>query len=292
MGDGILLIGRSIGTGPALRIAAENAVYGVVLVSPFTSVQELCRNHVGPLAYFVQERFPNKERMSRVRSPLLLVHGKRDIIVPFSHGQELFDLCRTRKRLVAPEDMEHNTNLHSDVSFFVLPMLQFFPLPDYCFEEIRLPPSVFDKRLAVRSRRRPVSARIERRPSWNVLGARGELARVSEPPPPPLHWPTMNQASPRRDSKTEEQIAEEVASKAVQRYLAKAGFADVEAVRAVPRYCAPLTSKRFGDAALENAVCELPVPPAEDGPFMKVPVTNSIGPALLMDLPELVGFSM
>mmetsp|Transcript_51364 Transcript_51364/g.94942 ORF Transcript_51364/g.94942 Transcript_51364/m.94942 type:complete len:581 (+) Transcript_51364:216-1958(+) len=151
--DGILLLGRSIGTGLALRLAARNEVYGVILVSPFLSVKELCRHVVGPLSYLVQERFPNEEMMPKLRSPLLVVHGKKDLTVPVEHGKELFRLCRSRKRLVCPEDMEHNTNLHTNISYFVLPMLQFFSLPDYCFDDLRLPDWCYDRRLSIQAPR-------------------------------------------------------------------------------------------------------------------------------------------
>lgn len=147
--DGILILGRSVGTGPALAIAIENEVYGVILISPFLSIQEIVRDVIGPLAYFITDRFPNKERVSKLRSPLLLVHGKKDIVVPPTHGEKLYQLCKTRKRLVCPETMEHNTNLHADAGFFVLPMLQFFALPDYCFDEIRVPHWAYDKRLSI-----------------------------------------------------------------------------------------------------------------------------------------------
>lgn len=147
--DGILVLGRSIGTGPALAVAAENCVYGLILISPFTSVQELCRDIIGPLAYLIDERFPNKERMTSVRSPLLLVHGRKDAVVPVTHGEKLYEVCRSRKRLVCPENMEHNTNLHIDASYFVLPMLQFYGLPDYSFEELEIPSWVYNKRMCI-----------------------------------------------------------------------------------------------------------------------------------------------
>jgi len=48
--------------------------------------------------------------------------------------------------LVSPTDMEHNTNLLTNLQFFVLPMFQFFALPDYVFHDICVPSWVFDKR--------------------------------------------------------------------------------------------------------------------------------------------------
>lgn len=146
--DSILILGRSIGTGPAISLAVQYQVSGVILVSPFLSVKEVCKDAIGFLAHLVEERFPNKERVPHIRSPFLVVHGKKDTLIPFRHGEQLYELCRSRKLLVCPQDMEHNTNLLVDVGYFVLPMLQFFALPDYCFEEIQVPSWAYDKRLS------------------------------------------------------------------------------------------------------------------------------------------------
>merc|ERR1719375_1122677 len=147
--DGILVLGRSIGTGPALAIASKHEVYGVILISPFLSVQEVFKGFLGPIAYVVTNRFPNKDRVQRLRSPLLVVHGKMDVVVPVWHGEQLYHICKARKRLVCPDAMHHNSNLYADPNFFVLPMLQFFALPDFCFEDPRVPPWAYDKRFSI-----------------------------------------------------------------------------------------------------------------------------------------------
>mmetsp|Transcript_60702 Transcript_60702/g.141452 ORF Transcript_60702/g.141452 Transcript_60702/m.141452 type:complete len:458 (+) Transcript_60702:199-1572(+) len=144
--DGIMIFGRSIGCGPALHLAVQHNVYGVILVCPFLSVRELCREFVGRLADLIEERFANKDKIELVASPLLLVHGKKDSVVPWQHGKALFDACRSRKKLVAPESMHHNSNLISDASYLVLPMLQFFCLPDYDFNDVKVPEWAFHNR--------------------------------------------------------------------------------------------------------------------------------------------------
>jgi len=147
--DSILLLGRSVGTGIALALAAEHEVYGVALISPFLSVQEVCRSAIGPLAYFIEERLSNKDCIPLLKSPLLVVHGQKDQMVPHFHGETLYELCTCRKLLISPMEMEHNTNLHADASYLVLPMLQFFRLPDYCFDEMRVPKWAYDRRLSI-----------------------------------------------------------------------------------------------------------------------------------------------
>jgi len=145
--DSIIILGRSIGCGPAISIAVRYQVAGVIVISPMLSVRELCWDVLGPVSYALEERFPNKDRVPLMSSPFLVVHGQKDSIIPCRHGVELYKACRSRKLLVCPKDMEHNTNLLADISYLVLPMLQFFSLPDYCFEEMNIPSWVYDKRM-------------------------------------------------------------------------------------------------------------------------------------------------
>jgi len=146
--DSIIILGRSIGCGPAISLAARYQVSGVIVVSPMLSVKELCRDTIGPLAHLIEERFPNRQRVSSLRCPMLVVHGQKDAMIPHRHGMELYSACRSRKLLVCPQDMEHNTSLLANVAYFVLPVLQFFALPDYCFEEMEIPHWAYDKRLS------------------------------------------------------------------------------------------------------------------------------------------------
>lgn len=146
--DHIMILGRSIGTGPAVALAAEHHVSGLILVSPFLSVREVCRDALGPIAYLIEERFPNRERIALVRSPLLVVHGLADAMIPDRHGRELYDACSSRKSLVLPPDMDHNANLIEDPNFFVEPMIAFFVLPDSGGGEMQVPRWAFDKRLS------------------------------------------------------------------------------------------------------------------------------------------------
>jgi len=58
----IILFGRSIGTGPAVRLAAEREVGGVILVSPYTSVKDMVRNHAGFLTSWLTAELSNMSR--------------------------------------------------------------------------------------------------------------------------------------------------------------------------------------------------------------------------------------
>jgi len=114
-------------------------------VSPFISVSELARNFVGRVADLVSDRYNNREMVQQVRSPVLVVHGKQDNLVPWKHGQAVFEACRSRKFLVSPEGMGHNTNLHRDTSFFAIPFLSFFAVLPPVQREVHVPLSVYER---------------------------------------------------------------------------------------------------------------------------------------------------
>ncbi|CEM05509.1 unnamed protein product [Vitrella brassicaformis CCMP3155] len=144
--DSIFIMGRSIGTGPAVYLGSLfGDAAGVILVSPFLSIKEVVRSNVGFVANFIKERFPNYKHIQKVRAPLLLIHGQSDTLIPYRHAVGLYTAIPsgTKKLLVTPKDMTHNSNLLQNIDYFVLPMLQFFPLPDYAFEDIQIPPECF-----------------------------------------------------------------------------------------------------------------------------------------------------
>ena len=58
-----MVIGRSIGSGPALHVASLYPVGGLVLLSPFLSICEVVYDLYGTLASgLLKQRFNNKER--------------------------------------------------------------------------------------------------------------------------------------------------------------------------------------------------------------------------------------
>lgn len=142
--DSIILFGASLGTGSAAAVAESHHVAGVVLVAPFLSVRDLCRDHTGPaIADMITNRFPNNEAVQRIKSPILFVHGMRDDIVPYRHGAQLYALFNGRAMLISPPNMGHNSNLLGDEWYLLRPMMALFHLPDYSFEHMTVPDWAF-----------------------------------------------------------------------------------------------------------------------------------------------------
>jgi uncharacterized protein len=108
-GGRILYLGESIGGAVALALALEAPPLGLVLQSAFTSIRDMGRLHypVIPSA-LVPDAYPNLRRVAALRSPLLVIHGDRDDIVPVAHGRALFDAAPEPKRLEIVRGAGHN----------------------------------------------------------------------------------------------------------------------------------------------------------------------------------------
>lgn len=133
----IILFGYSIGTGPTSSLAARKpTVGGLVLLAPYTSIRdmvnELLPKGVGKVAgYLISNRFINTEEIRSVHCPTLIIHGKNDSMVPYTHSQTLFKFCQAeRKQLYLVEGMEHGYSEEEFACFVLMPMRDFLDLDD------------------------------------------------------------------------------------------------------------------------------------------------------------------
>lgn len=86
-GKKIVIVGRSVGSGPATWLASKEAAAGLVLIAPFTSAfAVLC-----PVPLFPGDRFQNLQRIKTLRMPLLVLHGENDEVIASSHGRKLVE---------------------------------------------------------------------------------------------------------------------------------------------------------------------------------------------------------
>jgi fermentation-respiration switch protein FrsA (DUF1100 family) len=108
-GGRVVYLGESIGGAVALALAVETPPMGLVLQSAFTSVKDMGRLHYPFIpAAIVPDAYPNLRRVARIGTPLLVIHGDRDDIVPVGHGRALFEAAPQPKRLEIVRGAGHN----------------------------------------------------------------------------------------------------------------------------------------------------------------------------------------
>jgi pimeloyl-ACP methyl ester carboxylesterase len=91
--DQIIIIGRSMGSGPATYVAHIRNIGALVLISAFMSIKGVVKNLFGFLKLFVKERFRNIERIRSVKAPCLFIHGEDDELIPYWHSERLIQNC-------------------------------------------------------------------------------------------------------------------------------------------------------------------------------------------------------
>lgn len=100
----IIAYGRSVGSGPAVDLAAREPIGGLVVESAFTTAfRVLTRVTLLPF-----DKFDNLDKIHRVRCPVLVMHGRADEIVPFGHGEALWRAAPEPKRFFWAERAGHN----------------------------------------------------------------------------------------------------------------------------------------------------------------------------------------
>ena len=105
----VLYVGESLGGAVALKLAHEEPPAGLVLQSTFTSVRDMAAVHYRVLpSALVPDAYPSLGLVADLRTPLLVLHGERDEIVPVSQGRALFDAAPEPKRLHLFRDAGHN----------------------------------------------------------------------------------------------------------------------------------------------------------------------------------------
>jgi uncharacterized protein len=114
--------GRSIGAAVALQLALEHPPAGLILESPFTSITAMGRHHykiLYPLlGWLVDARFDNLKKIPELRSSLMIIHGRRDNIVPPAMGEKLYARAPDPKKLVWLERAGHNDTLDADPQLY------------------------------------------------------------------------------------------------------------------------------------------------------------------------------
>ncbi|MFB2878056.1 alpha/beta hydrolase [Floridanema aerugineum] len=100
----IILYGRSVGGGPSVDLASRKPVGGLILENTFVSTFRV----VTQITLFPFDKFNNIEKIKKVRSPVLIMYGKADRVIPYWHGRELFAAANEPKRVLVVETAGHN----------------------------------------------------------------------------------------------------------------------------------------------------------------------------------------
>jgi len=109
----IYVLGESLGTGVASQLAGRhaNAIAGVLLITPFTSLVDVAagQHPYAPVRLLLFDRYDSVQALKNYHGPLAVVLAGRDTMVPTRFGQQLFDGYGGSKRLWIQPEAGHNS---------------------------------------------------------------------------------------------------------------------------------------------------------------------------------------
>ena len=109
------VFGHSLGGAIAVRLASETGdAAGVIVEGGFTSIPDVVSSFRWgwlPVGALITQRFDAAGRVAKLQTPLLVVHGSEDRLIPPELGRALYERASSPKRwLLVEGGSHHNTN--------------------------------------------------------------------------------------------------------------------------------------------------------------------------------------
>ena len=127
------VFGHSLGGAIAIDLASKvEDEQGVIVEGTFTSIPDVASSMkwgwlpVGPL---ITQRFESVRKVAQVHSPLLVVHGSEDTLIPSSLGRRLYDAATGRKAFLLVDGGTHFSTMAVGQGEYRKVLAQFFRLP-------------------------------------------------------------------------------------------------------------------------------------------------------------------
>ena len=121
----IILYGESLGTGIAIELATKDQYSGVILESPYTSMIDMGKRFYPflPISILQKDKYNSLKKLNMIKSPILVLHGKADTLVPFYMGKKIYDAANEPKYYYFPDIdnhmMTYDQNMMKTLSNFV-----------------------------------------------------------------------------------------------------------------------------------------------------------------------------
>lgn len=107
--DKIVILGYSIGTGPAAKIASVNKPRMLILQAPYFSLTDMM-THEYPIipTFLLKYSFATNEYITQCTMPVVLFHGDEDHVIYYESSVMLEELCKSGDTLITLHGQGHN----------------------------------------------------------------------------------------------------------------------------------------------------------------------------------------
>ena len=107
--DKIVVLGYSIGTGLATKIASTNNPRLLILQAPYYSLTYMMR-HTYPIipTFLLKYKLKTNQFIQDCKMPIVIFHGNQDEVIPYESSLKLKDLLKPNDTLITLKDQRHN----------------------------------------------------------------------------------------------------------------------------------------------------------------------------------------
>jgi len=100
----IILYGRSLGAAVAINLAVRKPVARLIMESPFLTAYRA----VTQIPIFMFDKFRNIDKIKKIKCPVLIIHGKKDGVIPFWQGKKIYNEAPAPKDYLWIDNAGHN----------------------------------------------------------------------------------------------------------------------------------------------------------------------------------------
>ena len=113
----IILYGESLGTAIAIHTGQFKNFSGIILEAPFTSMIDLGQKHypIFPVKFLLKDKYESKNKLKNLKSSMLVMHGKKDKIVPFYMGKKIYEILPEPKFSYFNDQDDHNMEYNEEL---------------------------------------------------------------------------------------------------------------------------------------------------------------------------------
>jgi fermentation-respiration switch protein FrsA (DUF1100 family) len=112
----VIVSGSSLGGGVATELASREKIGGLILLRTFTAIPDMAPRS-NPLyrwpIVWIRSKYDNIGKIGKIDIPVLIVHSKKDEIIPYQMSVRLFEKANQPKKLILFEEGGHNNLIAS-----------------------------------------------------------------------------------------------------------------------------------------------------------------------------------
>ena len=107
--ENIIIIGYSIGTGPATWLASKNKPGKLILKAPYYNFPDLVQQHYKIIpSFMVRYKLQTNEYITKVKCPIIIFHGDKDEIINIKSSYKLKPLLKDNDKFIILKNQAHN----------------------------------------------------------------------------------------------------------------------------------------------------------------------------------------